>query len=81
MAGFCAILKWLLHWHDGKVPNTKNLCRAAARAGIDRPLTLIKAKVQVRFEDCLHKIFALQLQALELWKKHMKWQLSQAEQK
>ena len=30
----CTVLKWLLRWHDGKVQDTRNMCRAARRANI-----------------------------------------------
>jgi hypothetical protein len=30
-------LKWMLRWHEGKVPDTRNICRAARRANIQNP--------------------------------------------
>jgi hypothetical protein len=44
-----AILKWLLRWHEGKVPDTCNLCRAARRANIQDPLSLSKPEVKFAY--------------------------------
>jgi len=35
-----SVLKWILSWHDGKVPDTRNLLRAAKRLHIENPLDL-----------------------------------------
>ena len=35
-----SVLKWLLRWHEGRVPDTRNLLRAAHRLNIDNPLQL-----------------------------------------
>jgi len=75
-----AILKWLLRWHDGKVPDTRNLCRAARRANIKDPLPLSKSEVQDRLHSCLEHLFELKSEAPALRKKHLQWRLRIARQ-
>jgi hypothetical protein len=72
------ILKWLLKWHDGRVPDTRNLARAARRVGIDAPLLLSRSDVESRLQACLAELFELRSQAPELRKKHLRWRLSEA---
>lgn len=72
------VLKWLLRWHDGKVPDTRNMCRAAKRANIESPLTLSRAEVANRLQACLQELFELKSQAPALRRKHLRWRLSLA---
>ena len=48
-----SILKWLLRWHDGKVPDSRNLVRAAERNGINNPLELTREEVEVHLVECI----------------------------
>ena len=74
-----SILPWILKWHDGKVPDTRNLCRTAHWAGIETPLTLTHGDVEARLQACLSELFQLKLQAPELQRKHLCWQLPLAQ--
>jgi hypothetical protein len=73
-----AVLRWMLRWHEGKVPDPRNVCRAARRANIANPLSLPKLEVQNRLQGCLEHHFELQSQAPALQKKHLQWRLSVA---
>jgi hypothetical protein len=73
-----AILKWILRWHDGKVPDSRNLQRAAHRANIVQPLMLSRATVEASLNGCLQELFKLKSQAPELLRKHLQWRLSLA---
>ena len=73
-----AILKWILRWHDGKVPDTRNLLRAARRHAIDNPLQLTKTEVESRLAACISEIYALRHQAPALREKHLRWRLGLA---
>ncbi|KAL3788945.1 hypothetical protein HJC23_000229 [Cyclotella cryptica] len=75
-----AVLKWILRWHDGKVPDPRNLCRAAKRANIANPLSLTKIEVQLRLHSCLEHLFELKERAPTLRKKHLQWRLKVAKQ-
>ena len=61
-----SVLKWLLRWHDGKVPDSRNLVRAATRNGIDTPLELSRDEVEVRLVGCIGELFRLKKDAPEL---------------
>lgn len=71
-----AVLKWLLRWHDGKVPHTGNLCRAARRSHIANPLSLSRQDIEQRLQAVLHELFQLRTQAPELRRQHLRWRLS-----
>ena len=43
-----SILKWILRWHDGKVPDPRNLVRAAERNQISDPLTPTSDEIEAR---------------------------------
>ena len=73
-----AILKWILRWHDGKVPDTRNLLRAASRHAIDNPLQLTKTEVESRLAACMSKIYTLRHQAPALRDKNLRWRLGLA---
>ena len=73
-----AIYKWILRWHEGKVPDTRNLERAARRSNIDKPLLLAREEIEWRLQGCLHELFRLKSQAPELRRKHLSWRLSLA---
>ena len=75
-----AVLKWLLRWHAGKVPDTRNLCRAARRANIVDPLSLSENEVKLRLQKCLEHLFDLQAEAPALRRKHLQWRLNVAKQ-
>ena len=40
------ILKWILRWKEGKVPDVRNLLRAAKRMHIDKPLELSTQEIE-----------------------------------
>ncbi|KAL3780888.1 hypothetical protein HJC23_009934 [Cyclotella cryptica] len=75
-----AVLKWLLRWHEGKVPDTRNMCRAARRANILDPLRLSAADVKTRLRACLDHLFELKKDAPALRRKHLQWRLQVAKQ-
>ena len=52
-----SILKWLLRWHDGKVPDTRNLIRAATMNHIDNPLELSRDEVEIKLVACIGELF------------------------
>ena len=76
-----SILKWILRWHDGKIRDTRNMCRAARHANIQDPLTMTKVEVQDRLHSCLEHRFELKLQASSLRRKHLQWRLSVAKKR
>ncbi len=73
-----SILKWILRWHEGKVPHTRNLLRAAKRMHINNPLELQKDEVEVRLVACIQELYNLRNQAPALRTKHLNWRLSLA---
>ena len=76
-----AILKWILRWHDGKVPDTRNLLRAARRQAIDNPLQLTRTEVESRLAACMSEIYTLRHQAPALREKHLRWRLGLAKKR
>lgn len=73
-----SILKWILRWHDGKVPDVRNLLRAAKRMHIDNPLELSKQEIEARMVSCINALFDLRHNAPSLRDKHLKWRLNLA---
>ena len=73
-----AILKWILRWQQGKVPDVRNLLRAAKRMHIDNPLELSKQEVEARLVACIDSIYDLRHNAPSLRDKHLKWRLTLA---
>ena len=73
-----AILKWILRWHEEKVPDIRNLLRAARCHQIENPLQLTKAEVEHRLIACINEAYALQTQAPSLRQKHLHWRLQLA---
>jgi hypothetical protein len=73
-----SILKWILRWHDGKVPDARNLLRAATRNGIDNPLGSTREEIEARLVACIGEIFKLKKDAPELRRKHLLACLSRA---
>ena len=76
-----AILRWILRWHDGKVPDTRNLLRAARRHLIDNPLQLTRTEVESRLVACINEIYTLRHQAPALRQKHLRWRLGLAKRR
>jgi hypothetical protein len=76
-----AILKWILRWQEGKVPDARNLQRAARRANIKAPLQMSQQEVEGRLHGCMQELFRLRTQAPELRKKHLRWRLALAHQR
>ena len=76
-----AILKWLLRWHDGKVPDPRNLVRAATRNEIGNPLELTRDVVEARLVECIGELFRLKKDAPELRRQHLKWCLLLAKER
>jgi hypothetical protein len=66
-----SILKWILRWHDGKVPDTRNLLCAAARNQIEDPLGSSRDDIEARLVACIGEIFKLKNIAPELRRKHL----------
>eukprot|EP00956_Cyclotella_meneghiniana_P019224 scaffold32771_cov65-Cyclotella_meneghiniana.AAC.1 len=66
-----SIFKWILRWHDGKVPDTRNLQRAAARNQIEDPLGSSREDIEARLVACIGEIFKLKKSAPELRRKHL----------
>lgn len=66
------ILKWILRWHDGQVPDDRNLKRAAARNGIEDPLTSSREDIEARLVACIGHLMELRKIAPELRRKHMR---------
>ena len=73
-----AVLKWILRWHDGKVPDPRNLIRTAQRQQIEDPLGLSRLEIESRLVACMHEIYQLRQQAPALRKRHLKWCLTLA---
>ena len=73
-----SILKWILWWRDGKVPDVRNLLRAAKQMDIDNPLELSKEGVEARLVSCINAIYDLRQNAPSLCDKHLKWHLTLA---
>ena len=73
-----SILKWIIRWQDGKVPDVRNLLRAAKRMHIENPLELQKDEVEARLVSCINEIYNLRRNAPALRDKHLKWRLSLA---
>ena len=73
-----SVLKWILRWHDGKVPDTRNLLRAAKRLCIENPLDLNRQDIEARLVACLNELYQLKKDAPALRLKHLKWRLSTA---
>jgi hypothetical protein len=48
-----SILKWILRWHDGKVPDPRNLIRAASRNQIEDPLGSSREYIEARLVACI----------------------------
>ena len=76
-----SILKWILRWHDGKVPDVRNLLRAAHRHHIDNPLGLSKSEIETRLVACMSEIFELKTQAPSLRQKHLQCRLTLAKKR
>ena len=81
MAKKRSILKWILRWHDGKVPDVRNLLRAARRHHIDNPLELSKSEIETRLVACMSEIFELKTQAPSLRQKHLQFRLTLAKKR
>jgi hypothetical protein len=71
-----SVLKWLLRWHDGKVPDARNLLRATKRLHIDNALSLTRPDIEARLVACLSELYKLRQDAPALRIKHLKWRLS-----
>ena len=71
-----AVLKWILRWHDGKVPDVRNLLRAAKRLHIDNALSLDRQDIEARLVACLDEIYQLRHNAPALRLKHLRWRQS-----
>ena len=76
-----AILKWILRWHDGKVPDVRNLLQAARRHHIDNPLGLNKSEIETKLVACMSEIFELKAQAPSLRQKHLQCRLTLAKKR
>lgn len=76
-----SVLKWILLWHDGKVPDPRNICRAARRLNIVDPLSLSKREIHDRLHSCIEHLFELKAQAPSLRRKHLNWQMKIAQQR
>jgi len=76
-----AVLKWILRWQDGKVPDTRNLLRAARRHKIEDPLSMPRVEVEARFVACVWELFKLRDKAPALRQQHLKWRLSLAQER
>jgi hypothetical protein len=50
-----AILKWIWQLHDGKVPNTRNLQRAALCENIENPLKITQQDVEAHLHRHLQE--------------------------
>lgn len=76
-----AVLKWILRWHEGKVPDPRNLLRAARRLQIVEPLNLTRQEIESRLVACMQHIYDLRQQAPTLRKRHLQWCLNRAQKK
>jgi hypothetical protein len=73
-----SVLKWILRWHDGKVPDVRNLLRAAKRLHIDNALSPTRQDIEARLVACLNELYQLRNDAPALRLKHLRWRLSLA---
>jgi len=73
-----SILKWILWWKEGKVPDVRNLLRAAKRMHIDKPLELSTQEIEAQRGPCINAIYDLRHNAPSLRDKHLKWHLTLA---
>ena len=74
-----AVLKWILRWHDGKVPDPRNLLRTAKRQHIENPLELSRFEVESRLVACMQEIYNNRRHAPSLRKRHLQWCLTLAQ--
>lgn len=70
-----AILKWILQWHDDKVPDTWNLRHAARHAKIENAFTLTCMEIEACLVACLQQLYHLRSQAPDLHWRHLQWWL------
>lgn len=54
-----SILKWILRWYEGKVPDTRNLLRAANRNNVENPLTTSREDIEARLVACIGHLMEL----------------------
>eukprot|EP00956_Cyclotella_meneghiniana_P029543 scaffold71866_cov64-Cyclotella_meneghiniana.AAC.1 len=66
-----SILKWILRWYEGKVPDTRNLLRAAGRNNVENPLTTSREDIEARLVACIGHLMELKKIAPELRRKHL----------
>jgi len=66
-----SILKWILRWYDGKVPDVRNLLRAAKRNNVENPLTTSREDIEARLVACIGHLMELKKIAPELRRKHL----------
>lgn len=77
----CMLLKWILRWHDGKVPDPRNLLRTARQQQLENPLSLTRSDIKGRLVACMQEIYRLRQQAPTLRKRHLQWCLSLAQER
>lgn len=66
-----SILKWILRWYDGKVPDVRNLLRAAQCNKVENPLTTPREDIEAHLVACIGHLMELKKVALELRRKHL----------
>eukprot|EP00956_Cyclotella_meneghiniana_P022374 scaffold42312_cov96-Cyclotella_meneghiniana.AAC.2 len=66
-----SILKWILRWYDGKVPDVRNLLRAAKWNNVENPLTTSREDIEARLVACIGHLMELKKIAPELRRKHL----------
>ena len=73
-----SVLKGILQWQGGKVPDTHNMLQVARHKNIENPLTITRIKVEARLLACMWDLFKLHDKAPALRQKHLQWRLSLA---
>jgi hypothetical protein len=66
-----SVLKWILRWYDGAVPDVRNLLRTAKRNNVENPLTTSREDIEARLVACIGHLVELKKQAPELRRKHL----------
>lgn len=76
----CAVVKCILRWHDGKVPDVCNLLRASKQVAIETPLNLSRTDIEPWLVACISETYIVKHQSPALCNWYLKWYLSLAKE-
>lgn len=66
------LLRWILRWHDGKVPNTCHLLRAAKIHSIEDALKIPRSEIEARLRHCIEELNDIRIRSPEMRQKFMR---------